>query len=386
MRRFRHHAAQIGAAVGAAALLAGCHLSSGGGSDTGPAATITQPAVPAALLAVLAAPSSGPSLAALVSSTARPREDLRILQAGTPATTVVASDSPAPATIVLPGQPLAPGGGQTTYQSAQYDKRLDAWRAQRAADASAAAELTRRRTSAWVSGLRTAQHIGTLAGPTAGAGSLPAESAVAASAMTGLQQDAGDAFANRRVIVLFPDDLNGALPAGELTGDEVIVVTSGLPTASAASAAQAELLGAGAAQAAVFGPEVTAAQLAALVSADLSAGGGSDTASTPVLFGNNSAVLDAKAVSQLTRLLPALRGPGVTVVIDGYASIAGAAQANYVLSYQRAAQVAHFFEENGLPESSLIIVGHGATDSFGAGSPDANRRVLVVTEKSAGVS
>ena len=103
-----------------------------------------------------------------------------------------------------------------------------------------------------------------------------------------------------------------------------------------------------------------------------------------MLFGNNSAVLDPEAVRQLTRLLPALRGPGVTVVIDGYASIAGAAQANYVLSYQRAAQVAYFFEKNGLPESSLIIVGHGATDSFGRGSPDANRRVLVVTEKSAG--
>ena len=59
--------------------------------------------------------------------------------------------------------------------------------------------------------------------------------------------------APHRVIVLFCDDLSGGLPAGELTGDDVIVVTSYLPTAAAASAAQADLLGAGAAQAAVVG-------------------------------------------------------------------------------------------------------------------------------------
>ncbi|HVT66650.1 MAG TPA: OmpA family protein [Trebonia sp.] len=386
MRTSRHRAAAIGAAVGVAALLAGCQLSSEGASDTGPATTITQPAVPAALLAVLARPSSGPSLAALVTSTARPREDLRIVQAGNPATTVVASDSPAPAAIVLPGQPLAPTGGQTDYQSAQYDKRLNAWRAQRAADIRTAAAQTRQRTASWVSGLQIAQHIARLANPPASAGSLAAESAVAASAMSGLQQDAGGTFASRRAVVLFPGDLSGALPAGELTGDKVIVVTGGLPSAAAASAAQAELLGAGAAQAAVVGPEVTAAQLAALVAADLGQGGAADTISTPVLFGNNSAALDATAAGQLTRLIPALREPGVTVVIDGYASTAGTAEANYALSYQRATRVADFFEKNGIPSSSLIIVGHGATDSFGARSPDANRRVLVVTEKPAGAT
>ena len=62
--------------------------------------------------------------------------------------------------------------------------------------------------------------------------------------------------------MLFCDDLSGALPAGELTGDDVIVVASYLPTEAAASTAQADLLGAGAAQAAVVGSEVTAAQLA----------------------------------------------------------------------------------------------------------------------------
>ena len=78
----------------------------------------------------------------------------------------------------------------------------------------------------------------------------------------GLAEGAGDAFGPRRVVVLFCDSLGGGLPAGELTGDDVIVVTSYLPTAADASAAQAALLEAGAAQAAVVGPSVTPGQLA----------------------------------------------------------------------------------------------------------------------------
>lgn len=386
MRRFRHQAVQIGVVVGAAALLAGCNLSGGTGADVGPAVTITQPAAPAVLLAVLAGPASGSTLADLVSATARPGEELRIFQAGSPGLTIVASDSPAPVKIVLGGRPQVPAGGQTAYQTAEYDKRLNAWRARRTADIHTAAEQTRARTSSWVNGLRLAQRVSALAHPGADAGTLAAETAFAASAMSGLQQGGAFTSAHHRVIVLFPGDLNGVLPAGELTGDEVIVITSDLPTAAAASAAQTELLAAGADEATVVGPEVTAAQLAALVSAGLSQAGGIDTVSTPILFGNNSAVLDANAVGELTRLLPRLREPGVTAVIDGYASTPGSAEANYALSYLRASEVANFLEEHGVPESSLILVGHGATDSFGTGSPDANRRVLVVTENSSAVS
>src|SRR6202035_4103063 len=137
-----------------------------------------------------------------------------------------------------------------------------------------------------------------------------AESAAAASALAGLEQENGNIFGSRRVIVLYCDDLSGTLPAGEFAGDKVIVLTRFLPTAAAASAAQAELLGAGAAQAAVLGPEVTAAQVAALVSADLSQDATGDAVSTPVLFANDSAALDATATGQLTQLLGRLRGSG----------------------------------------------------------------------------
>ena len=148
MRNVIYRVGRIGVAVGAAILLAGCGLSSvdgpPGGPATGPAVTITQHVAPSALLAVMDGPASGPALSGLLASTARPNEDVRILQAGTPATTIVASDSPAPAQIVIPGPPAAPGGGQTAYQTAQYAKKLKAWRAKRAAEVQAEAAETAR--------------------------------------------------------------------------------------------------------------------------------------------------------------------------------------------------------------------------------------------------
>ena len=47
----------------------------------------------------------------------------------------------------------------------------------------------------------------------------------------------------------------------------------------------------------MVGPEVTAAQLAGLVSADLSENGPSDSVSAPVLFGNDSYALGPAAVA-----------------------------------------------------------------------------------------
>jgi outer membrane protein OmpA-like peptidoglycan-associated protein len=384
MRNLIHRAGRIGAATAAAALLAGCNLASSPGSPaTGPSVTIRQNVPRTALLAVLNRPASGPVLSSLLASTVRPNEDIRILQAGASAKTIVASDSPAPSAVVLPGQPLAPGGGQTDYQMAQYAKRQKAWQAKRAADLAAGAAQTRTDTSAWLAGLDIPQKLSRLADPPADQGSLAAESAVAASALTGLEEEAGNIFTHHRVVVLFCDDLSGALPAGELTGDDVIVVAGYLPTAAATSTAQVDLLGAGAAQAAVVGSEVTATQLAGLVSADLSEHGPSDSVSAPVLFGNNSYALSSAAAGSLRQLLPKLREPGVTAVINGYASTPGTAEANYILSFERATAVAGWLEATGIPESALVIVGHGASDVVGSGASGANRRVLVVIEEPA---
>jgi len=383
-----HRVGRIGGAAAAATLLAGCALSSVGAppasTATGPAVTITQHVDPSVLLTVMADPASGSELSGLVASTARPNEDVRILQAGRAATTVVASDSPPPSKIVLPGPPLAPSGSQTEYLTAQYAKRLAAWRAKRAADVQADAVATRKKVSEWQASLGISQKVGRLADPPADRDTLAAESAVAASALAELEEEAGNIFGNHRVIVLYCDDLDGRLPVGQLAGDDVILVTASLPTEAAASAAQADLLGAGVAQAAVVGPEVTAAQLAALVSTGLSRDAPGEVLSAPVLFGNDSYALGPAAIGSLDGLLPRLRKPGVTAVINGFASTPGIAEANYVLSFERATAVAQFLEANGVPESALIIAGHGATDLVGPGTSGANRRVLVVIEETEG--
>jgi outer membrane protein OmpA-like peptidoglycan-associated protein len=377
---------QLGGAAGTVVALAGCSVLGVGGpakiSPAGPPVVISQEASPSILMAVLDGPGSGPALSSLVDATARAREDLTVLQAGTPAATVASSTAPAPPTVVVAGRPAAPGGSETPYQAAQYANRLKSWDGKVAAGRRTEAVKARQSLAAWLNGIGLQAKVSKLASPTGTAASLVAESSVAAGALADLAQDGGNEFGPRRVILLYTDDLASRPPAGELTGDTVIVITTLLPTAAAASAAQANLLAAGAAQAAVIGPEVTGTQLAALVSSDLAQAGTPESVSAPVLFANNSAALSSEAIAQLTTLLPKLRGTGVTAVINGFASSPGTALANYMLSFSRAANVAAFFESKGAPASSLIIVGHGASDLVAAGNSGSNRRVAVTIENS----
>lgn len=376
---------QWGGTVSAVLALAGCGLADIGGPappSTGPPVTITQEAAPSALVAVLPGPSFGSALAGLVNATARPLEDLTVLRAGAPPQTVVSSAAPLPPSVVVAGRPAAPGKGTTSYLSAQYARRLAHWRDTVAAGRRAEAAKARDVLSAWLRSLGLLARTGRLADPPSPAAGLAAESADAASALAGIEEERGNVFGGRRVIVLYAGSLAGRPPAGELTGDTVLVVTPFLPTAAAASAAQADLLAAGAAQAAVIGPEITGAQLDALVSAGLNQDGTPELVSAPVLFANASAVLNPAAVAQLTKLLPRLRAAGVTAVINGFASTPGTAQLNYALSYRRASAVAAFFESHGVPATSLIIVGHGASDPVASGRSGLNRRVTVVIEKS----
>jgi outer membrane protein OmpA-like peptidoglycan-associated protein len=316
-----------------------------------------------------------------VNATARSSEELTVLQAGAPAKIVLSSASPAPTTVVVPGKPTAPRGDQTSYQAAQYANRLKHWRGEVTAGRNAEATQVRDSLAAWLRGLNLTAKTGQLADPHGPAASLVAEIAAAASALAGLAEEHGNVFGSRRVVVLYTDDLASRPPTGELSGDTVVVITRSLPSVAAVSAAQVNLLAAGAAQAAVVGPEVTGPQLAALVSAGLGQGGTYESASAPVLFANDSAALNASAVAQLTPLLPQLREAGVTAVVNGFASTPGTALANYTLSYDRAAMVASFFESHGIPAFALIIVGHGASDLIATGGSGANRRVTVVIER-----
>jgi len=245
VRKVIHRAGRIGGAVGAAVMLAGWGLAGCGlagadgpaaGTGTGPPVTLTQDVAPSALLAVTNDPASGPALAGLVAATARPSEDITILQAGTPPGIIASSESPPPQPVVIPGRPATPGGGETSYQSAVYAKRLKHWHEEAAAGRRAGAAQTRRAVAAWLRGLRIEAKLGQLGDPPTDQGTLAAESAVAASAPAGLEETEGGRFGSRRVIVLYCDELTGTLPAGELTGDEVIVSTARVPRQNTARA------------------------------------------------------------------------------------------------------------------------------------------------------
>jgi outer membrane protein OmpA-like peptidoglycan-associated protein len=86
----------------------------------------------------------------------------------------------------------------------------------------------------------------------------------------------------------------------------------------------------------------------------------------------------------LTPLLALLRRPGVSAVINGYASTPGSARRNYRLSLARAVAVARFFEARGIPAASLLPVGQGASSLAGPGPSGANRRVVITIEEPSG--
>ena len=203
---------QWGGVVSVAVALAGCGALDVGGPaalpSAGPPVTITQEVAPSALVAVLNGRAFGSALSGLVPATARPREDLTVLQAGTPPRSVLSSAAPPPPAVVVAGRPAAPGKGATSYLSAQYASRLKHWRGAVAAGRQAESAKARDAVSAWLRGLGLRARTGRLDDPPGSAGSLAAESADAASALAGLEED-GNVFGGRRVLVLYTANLAG---------------------------------------------------------------------------------------------------------------------------------------------------------------------------------
>lgn len=351
--------------------------------------TVTESFVPSAMVAVVPGPTAGPLLARVVTATARPDESVSVVAAGT-TTVLAAGTEPVPAKIIIPGRPAAPAPGATSFQLAMYRRSLAGWHANLASARRAVAARTQAALTAWVRRLSIAGRPGTLARaagsggvarPAGSSGALAAQCAAAASAFAGLDEVAGADFGNRRVVLLYASSLGGTLPAGELTGDDVIVDTSFLPSAAAVAETQVNLLAAGAAQATVLGPEATPAQIARLVSAVLSeAEVVTVDVSRAILFDDNSATLMPADARLLTSLVPLLRQPGAFAWINGYASTPGSNRTNYFISYARAAGAASFLEAHGVAASSLAVIGHSASDPVAAGPSGKNRRVVVVIE------
>ena len=390
MRRTPRAAATCGlvALIGLLLGVSGCTLNAR--KQAASHVTVTERIVHSAFVAVVFGASAGPSLEKLVAATARPGEDVDVLRAGSTATVLVAASSPPPARVVVPGRPAAPGAAATPFQQAEYHRSFARWRGEVTSATQTVAAQTKAALGAWASALGITNKMSHLSGPARlpntakPPGSLAAECNVAASALAGLDNVAGGSFGDRRVVLLYPASLDGTLPAGELTADDVILVTPFLPSAAAISAAQASLLAAGAARATILGPESTAAQLSQIVTLGLSQKVVTETLSGAALFANDSAQLAPGAARVLTPVIVPLREAGAAAVINGYASTPGSSEANYLLSYARATAVAAFLEAHGISASSLDIIGHGAADLTAAGPSGANRRVVVVIEEPAG--
>lgn len=354
-------------AAGAAAIVAatvGCGSVLGAPADgltTTAPMPLTEQVAPSLLVVVPGSGGMGQLLSQVVTATARPREDLEVLKADQRGRALIASDSPPPASVVVPGKPTPPGPGASSYQQARYREGLTHWHLLVAAAKRMVAARTMAADAAWIRNLRLpATMTGSPSIP--GAASLLGECALATSAVSGVIDQANGHFGASRIVVLSATSLTGTPPAGALDGDDVIVITPYLPTAAAASAAQVNLLNAGAARAAVLGPEVTAAQVDQLVSEGLSQNTVTEILSGRALFANNCAALMPTATAVLAPVVAELRRPGATGVINGYASAPGSAQRNQMLSQDRAAAVAAFLEARGVPRSSLLVIGHGATD------------------------
>ncbi len=333
------------------------------------------------MLVVLTGPASTePLIRQVITATARPREDLRVLGNGGRARPLAAADSPAPATVAVPGRPAAPGHGASSFQLSEYQHALARWRGQVAAGHRGVATRTKTAVARWIRSLRLPAVLARPAGEGRRAASLARDCLLAAGTVSGLVNQAGSRFGGR-VVLLSVASLSGMPPAGELDGDDVIVTTSYVPSAAAASAAQLNLLAAGASFAAVVGPEVTAAQLDHLVSESLSGHVVSDVRSGQALFANNSAVLRPAAARVLAPIVSDLRRAGATAVVNGFASSPGSEHHNQVLSQDRASVVARYLEARNVARSSLIVVGHGASNLVAPGSSGDNRRVVVVIEE-----
>jgi outer membrane protein OmpA-like peptidoglycan-associated protein len=379
-------------ATAIAAVTAGCSFAAGLDSpaaklQAGQPVLVTEDAAPSALISVVCGAAPSRDLPWVVSATARPLEDLEILQAGSQPRELLESTSPAAARVTAAGKPSVPGASATTYLQAQYRAELKRWHAKISAAKQQVATRTRTATLTWAHGLPIVARLGVTSSAgrhgncAADPASLADESRLAVGALTGMGQQAGDRFGGRRVLLLYVPNLGGIPRVAELAGDDVIVVTAYPPSAARASTGQAKLLGAGAARVTVLGLGASAAQLAQLVTAGLSQKVVTETLSGSVLFDSGGTTLRPGAARVLRPLLAPLRSPGAIGVINGYAYALGNAERDYVFSLARALSVARFLEGHGIPASSLIVVGHGASHLVESGYSHANSQVLVAIEE-----
>lgn len=354
---------------------AGCQLA--GLTSSGqprPKASIIISDPVASSVTIVAGRPDATAAAAIARDTVQPSESLVVLGAGQPVRVVVASVSPAPASLVIPGRPTRPRAGSSPYQWSKYRQNVRSWQKDKAAATQKANVLTDASETRWLDGLTVSRRLDTLPPVASAELRLGRECADAADEMAGLATASGSHA--RPVLVLYASALGGAVQAGELNGDAVIVVTNYLPSAAAVGAAQIRLVRAGALRATIVGPAAPTSQIASLITEDEQLTINPTALPNSELFPTGSAVLLASAQRELAALVPALSKPGTTAIINGYASTPGSPRQNFRLSYARASAVASFLEARGVPPAALTVIGHGAV-----GPSLRDQKVTVLIER-----
>jgi len=104
--------------------------------------------------------------------------------------------------------------------------------------------------------------------------------------------------------------------------------------------------------------------------------------SEPILFKDNSTVIKKESYITLEEAARQLKdNKKISITINGYASIEGTKQHNYILSQKRALAVKKYLQEKGVDTKYLEIVGHGSSDPVASNKTEAgrekNRRAVI---------
>ena len=281
---------------------------------------IIEPVVPSAFVAVVSETHSTGRAWPNSSPTPSARASISTFSELPAATVLRAATRRLRARVIVPASPLT-RSWINPIQQAKYHQSLARWQHDVASAKEVVASQTRAALTTWVSSLSIAQKVNRLPGS---AGDLASDCAIAAGVLADLEETVGASFSGRRVVLLYPPNLDGSLPPGELTGVDVIVVTSFLPSAATVSAAQAMLLADGAAKrATIVGPEFTAAQLSQLVTLGLSQTTSHRLPLRRRAVRQRQCSAGAGRSPRAHAVDRAAAGTGAAAVINGYASTPG---------------------------------------------------------------
>ncbi len=338
---------------------------------TGPTILIGPKTTPSTLVVSVAASVPSRDVAAVLTNTSQPGENIAIAQVNS--TSEVLGSAPLPVEVPISPRPSPVGKGATTFQNYTSTAKLARWQTAKKAAEAASLAITTSKVSTWSKSL--AAKLPTQFGTSADLGSALQ---VASDATATLAQAA---TLGHRVILAYVSSLAGSVAPGSLSGTTVLVVVapSRAPSASESATVQTALISAGAIRVEVLPQSVgIASMIDQAVSAGLATQSVSDNLSGATLFANNSATLGSSAATVLAPVAKQLiQTTNASAIIIGFASATGSPSSNLTLSAQRAASVANWLEHMGVPAAKIIAVGEGANDFVAPGPSGLNRRVIV---------